>query len=143
VSAILLQRGRAAYSLFKIPVNITEDDKFEIEEGSNLLELMKRTKLILWDEAQMAKKRVLRENRQSLRELTNYKCKENENRPFAGIIVVLGGDFRQLLPKVHTKLVARAICAGHLASYNKTTILISFSLIYATCFLYTYDFAYQ
>jgi hypothetical protein len=52
VSAILLQGGRAAYSLFKIRVNIREDDKVEIEEGSNLSELMKRMKLILWDEAQ-------------------------------------------------------------------------------------------
>jgi hypothetical protein len=62
VSAILLQGGRAAYSLFKILVNIREDDKFEIEEGSNLPELMKRTKLILWDEAQMEKKSVTRKS---------------------------------------------------------------------------------
>jgi hypothetical protein len=71
VSAILLQRGRAAYSLFKIPVNITEDDKFEIEEGSNLLELMKRTKLILWDEAQMAKKKSV--TRKSTKPKGTYK----------------------------------------------------------------------
>ena len=54
IAALLLQGGRTAHSRFHIPLNITDETTCEIKQGSHLAELLKKTSLILWDEAPMA-----------------------------------------------------------------------------------------
>jgi len=54
IAALLLQGGRTAHSRFKIPINITDESTCEIKQGTHLAELLKKTSLILWDEAPMA-----------------------------------------------------------------------------------------
>ncbi|GAU34278.1 hypothetical protein TSUD_321240 [Trifolium subterraneum] len=53
------------------------------------------TKLIIWDEAQMMHMYCFEAVDRTLCDITGVK-----NRPFGGKVVVLGGDFRQILPVV-------------------------------------------
>jgi len=53
---------------------------------------LKETDIFIWNEAPMAPRYVLKIMDRTLRDITN------NNLPFGGKIIVLGGDFRQLLP---------------------------------------------
>nr|GEZ91652.1 hypothetical protein [Tanacetum cinerariifolium] len=51
-------------------------------------------KLIIWDEALMAKRQVVEAVDRTMQDITGVKL------PFGGKIFVLGGDFRQVLPVI-------------------------------------------
>ncbi|KAL5180814.1 hypothetical protein HKD37_01G001872 [Glycine soja] len=51
IASLLLPGGRTAHSKFAIPVPATENSTCNIHQGSELAELLKVTKLIVWDEA--------------------------------------------------------------------------------------------
>ncbi|KAL5133594.1 ATP-dependent DNA helicase PIF1 [Glycine soja] len=53
IASLLLPGGRTAHSKFAIPVPATENSTCNIHQGSELAELLKVTKLIVWDEAPM------------------------------------------------------------------------------------------
>ena len=56
---------------------------------------MRKTLLILWDEAPMNNKYCFEVLDNTLQDLRN-----NFQQPFRGITIVLGGDFRQILPVI-------------------------------------------
>ena len=56
IAALLLEGGRTAHSRFNIPLILTEESTCDIKQGSHSAELLKKTSLILWDEAPMANK---------------------------------------------------------------------------------------
>ncbi|KAH0665027.1 hypothetical protein KY285_026233 [Solanum tuberosum] len=86
--------GRTALSRFAIPLNPAEDSTCNIKQGSPL------AKLIIWDEAPMMHKYCFEALDQTLRDILRFKDPSNLERPFGGKIVVLGGDFRQILPVI-------------------------------------------
>ena len=94
IAALLLDGGRTAHSRFKIPIKITETSTLNISYNSELAELIRKTKLIIWDEAPMAHKFAFEAVDRTFRDLTKV------DKPFGGIIIVFGGDFRQILPVV-------------------------------------------
>nr|ABA95557.1 AT hook motif-containing protein, putative [Oryza sativa Japonica Group] len=100
IAALLLQGGRTAHSRFRIPIKITEESTCEIKQGTHLAELLKRTSLILWDEAPMANKHCFEALDKSLRDIMRFTNENSSERPFGGMTVVLGGDFRQILPVI-------------------------------------------
>lgn len=53
IAATLLLMGRTFHSRFKAPLTVTETSTLSISKQSNLTELIRRTKLIVWDEAPM------------------------------------------------------------------------------------------
>src|SRR6266480_1721463 len=53
IAALLLDGRRTAHSKFKIPLKITESSVLNISHDSKLGQLIKQTKLIIWDEAPM------------------------------------------------------------------------------------------
>ena len=57
-------------------------------------EVLRRAALILWDEVSMVPLAALDCVDRLLRDLTG------DSRPFGGKVILLGGDFRQLLPVV-------------------------------------------
>ncbi|XP_019158023.1 PREDICTED: uncharacterized protein LOC109154751 [Ipomoea nil] len=79
IAASILPSGRTAHSTFKIPID--GDDKYVCNIGKRTAEatLLKKYRLILWDEASMANRRI---------------------KFFGGKVVVFGGDFRQTLPVI-------------------------------------------
>ena len=94
IAALLLTGGRTAHSRFKIPIKLTQDTVLNISYQSELAELIRRTKLIIWDEAPMAHKFAFEAVDRTFRDITRI------DKPFGGIIFILGGDFRQILPVV-------------------------------------------
>nr|XP_009805036.1 PREDICTED: uncharacterized protein LOC104250162 [Nicotiana sylvestris] len=91
VVASILPDGRIAHSHFKISIDIDEHSSCNISKQSALAGLILDEKLIVWDEVSMANKRML--------EVFDFLLKDlmNTNVLFGGKVVVLGGDFRQIL----------------------------------------------
>uniref|UniRef100_A0A0R0JR84 ATP-dependent DNA helicase n=1 Tax=Glycine max TaxID=3847 RepID=A0A0R0JR84_SOYBN len=83
-----------AHSKFAIPVPATKNSTCNIHQGRELAELLKVTKLIVWDEAPMCHKFAFEALDKSLKDIMQ------NNLPFGGKIMVFGGDFRQILPIV-------------------------------------------
>ena len=94
---VLLPRGRTAHSRFKILVPTLQSSICNIEKGTELAELLKHTKLIIWDEAPMAHKFCFEVLDKSLKDIMIVKGKPSK-LIFGGKTVVFGGGFRQILP---------------------------------------------
>ncbi|XP_057422827.1 uncharacterized protein LOC130716812 [Lotus japonicus] len=100
IASLLLPGGRTAHSLFCIPLNVNEDSCCGIVQGSPKAELLQLTSLIIWDEAPMVSRYAFEALDKSLRDIMRVIDPENFDLPFGGKVVVLGGDFRQILPVI-------------------------------------------
>ncbi|KAL8105984.1 hypothetical protein AgCh_029703 [Apium graveolens] len=100
IAAVLLPGGRTAHSRFKIPLDIDEQSSCGLKNGTDIAELIQNTDLIIWDEAPMQKRYAFEAVDRALRDIMGYVSSENRQKPFGGITVVFGGDFRQILPVV-------------------------------------------
>ncbi|XP_058793045.1 uncharacterized protein LOC131665274 [Phymastichus coffea] len=92
IAAILLPSGKTVHKTFGLPVPMFNDSSSNIKIQSNEGMILKNTKIFIWDEAPMAPRYAL--------EIVNRTLKYimNNDLPFGGKIMILGGDFRQLLP---------------------------------------------
>uniref|UniRef100_A0A1Y1KC94 ATP-dependent DNA helicase n=1 Tax=Photinus pyralis TaxID=7054 RepID=A0A1Y1KC94_PHOPY len=86
--------GKTVHSGFGIPINLDETTTSRFKQGTNSWRELKNTKLIIWDEISMCHAHLLNAVDRSLRFLMN--CDD----PFGGIVIVVGGDFRQQAPVV-------------------------------------------
>ena len=93
IASLLLDGGRTAHSRFKIPIPIHESDGCRIKKDSNIHHLLKKTGIIIWDEVPMQHKHAVEALDKTLQDLLQKK-------PFGGVTMVFGGDFRQTLPVV-------------------------------------------
>ena len=94
IAAELLEGGRTAHSRFKIPIPILPTSTCNISRPSELAALIRQTSLIIWDEAPMLHRYVFECVHRTLCDL--FK----NTKAFGGIVVLLGGDFRQVLPVI-------------------------------------------
>ncbi len=94
IAALLLSGRRTTHSYLKIPIALDRKSFCYIRKQDDLTTLIHQTKLILWDEAPMTNKLAFEAVDQTLRDLTN------RNEPFGGIVFVMSGDFRQVLPVI-------------------------------------------
>ena len=94
IAATLLLQGRTFHSRFKAPLDVTETSTLGISEQSNLAELIRRAKLIVWDEAPMNNRFHL----EALDRCLQMICRST--LVFGGKPMLLAGDFRQVLPVV-------------------------------------------
>jgi len=93
IAAVLLAGGRTCHSTFGLPVPMPVDIVLSsIKAQSGRAEVLRRASIIVWDEAPMAPKEALEAVDVLLRDLTRIDA------PFGGKVLVLGGDFRQVLP---------------------------------------------
>ncbi|KAG5589086.1 hypothetical protein H5410_039600 [Solanum commersonii] len=76
-----------------MPIDIDDNFCCNVSKQSPLALLIKDAKLIVWDEASMAKKYMIEALDVLLRDIMDVKTL------FGGKVVVFGGDFRQTLPK--------------------------------------------
>ena len=90
----LLEGGRTAHSRFKIPIPILPTSTCNISRQSELAKLITQTSLIIWDEASMLHKYVYECIHRTFCDLLR------DDKPFGGKVVLLGGDFRQVLPVI-------------------------------------------
>lgn len=100
IASLLLPGGRTAHSLFEIPLVLNESSCCNIKQGSMKAELLQRTSLIIWDEAPMINKWALEALDRTLRDIIRFDCANSMDQPFGGKTIVLGGDFRQILPVI-------------------------------------------
>nr|XP_043618644.1 ATP-dependent DNA helicase pif1-like [Erigeron canadensis] len=105
IAASILPGGRTAHSRFKIPLDLVEGGTCRVSKQSSLATLIKGSKLIIWDEAPMAKRTAIEALDDLLQDLMDSK------ELFGGKVVVLGGDFRQTLPVVRKGTKAETIDA--------------------------------
>ncbi|CAN1165972.1 hypothetical protein LINPERHAP2_LOCUS26469 [Linum perenne] len=68
--------------------------------SEEVAELIQQASLIIWDEAPMAHKFCMEALDRTLRDLLQVHPTDSEERPFGGVSVVFGGDFRQILPVI-------------------------------------------
>ena len=100
IAATLMPGGRTAHSRFKIPIVLDEDSSCSIAHNSDIAQLIKHTSLIIWDEAPMQHRYAFECLDRSLRDIMKSVSPEKAEIPFGGITVLLGGDFRQILPVI-------------------------------------------
>ncbi|KAK4519140.1 uncharacterized protein ATC70_009449 [Mucor velutinosus] len=117
IAATLLPGGRTAHSTFKIPLKTDQTSTCHFSKQSNTAKLLKEAKLIIWDEAPMTHKHAFEAVDRSLRDLMSSVHPSYAGKPFGGKVVVLGGDFRQVLPVVKKGRRADAVAASLKASY--------------------------
>lgn len=106
IAAILLELGRTFHSRFKASRRPAEGQSLDISAQTALAKLIRRCKVILWDEAAMANKYHLEALDLTLRDLMKAVNPKLGELPFGGKTIILGGDFRQTLPIV--KFASRA-----------------------------------
>ncbi|XP_063903784.1 uncharacterized protein LOC135123221 [Zophobas morio] len=96
IAATLLDGGKTAHSAFKLPLNLmrVETPLCNISKQSNMAQVLKETKLIVWDECTMVHKGGVEAFSKTLRDI-----RENGSL-MGGVTVLLAGDFRQTLPVV-------------------------------------------
>lgn len=94
IASLLLPGGRTAHSTFGIPILIKENSTCTIKQQSSKAELLIRSKLIIWDEAPMMHRYCFEALDKTMKSILRSQ------KPFGGKVVVLGGDFRQILPVI-------------------------------------------
>ncbi|KAH7665557.1 DNA helicase protein [Dioscorea alata] len=100
IASLLFPGGRTAHSRFKIPINIEECSTCKISKQTQLARLIEKTTLIVWDEAPMVHRNYLEALNKTLQDLLSKTTPEASTKPFGGKTIVLGGDFRQILPVI-------------------------------------------
>ena len=94
IAAELLEGGRTAHSRFKIPIPVNETSVCSISAQSNEAKLLRKASLIIWDEIMMSHVHQVDCVDRSLQDILK------SSEPFGGVVVVFGGDPRQILPVV-------------------------------------------
>jgi len=91
IAANLLPQGRTVHSTFKLPVPITPANfSSNLNLRSKAAADLKRADVIIWDEAPMAPNVSLDAVNNALQDVMDNEL------PFGGKIMILGGDFRQV-----------------------------------------------
>ncbi|KAI5429260.1 hypothetical protein KIW84_034037 [Lathyrus oleraceus] len=106
IAATLLPGGRATHSRFKIPIDIQTSSICGIQKQKDLANLIRVVAAIIWDEAPMTNKFFLEALDRSLQDICS------NNAPFGGKVLIMGGDFRQVLPFVRKEFAEFLIRIG-------------------------------
>ncbi|KAK1389465.1 hypothetical protein POM88_017643 [Heracleum sosnowskyi] len=126
IAATLMPGGRTAHSRFKIPIVLDDCSSCAIHHDSDIAKLIKRTSLIIWDGAPMQHRYAFECLDRSLRDIMRSVDRTRYNMPFGGITVVLGGDFRQILPVINLGSRGDVVSASitHSRLWLKSKILL-------------------
>ncbi|CDF77418.1 ATP dependant DNA helicase [Chondrus crispus] len=92
VAAVLLDGGRTAHSVFKIPIPVSAESTCNFSTNSDTGRTLQQVDLIIWDEIVMCHQNCIETVDRSLRDLMQT------DPPFGGKFLVLAGDFRKILP---------------------------------------------
>ncbi len=100
IASLLLLGDRTAHLRFKIPIDLHDASTCNITQQMKVVELVRKVDLIIWDEAPTMHRRTFETVDRTLRDLMQLDNAQATEKIFGGKIVVLGGDFRQILPVV-------------------------------------------
>lgn len=107
IAATLLDGGRTAHSVFKLPLDVHNkpDAMCNIKKNSGIAAVLPKSSIIIWDECTMAHKYSLEALNRTMQDLNS------NNKLFGGAILLLSGDFRQTLPVIPRSTFAYEINA--------------------------------
>ncbi|GAU37747.1 hypothetical protein TSUD_382400 [Trifolium subterraneum] len=97
IASLLLPNGKTAHSTFCIPLEINDKSTCNITQDCHRAQLLRASSLFIWDEAPMMNRYCFEAFDRTMKDLMGKVDKANRNKPFGGKVVVLGGDFRQIL----------------------------------------------
>ncbi|XP_045800265.1 uncharacterized protein LOC123894338 [Trifolium pratense] len=100
IASLLLPNGKTAHSTFCIPLEINEKSTCNIKQHCHRAELLRAASLFIWDEAPMMNRYCFEAFDRTMKDLMGKVDKNLRRKPFGGKVVVLGGDFRQILPVI-------------------------------------------
>ncbi|XP_022040633.1 ATP-dependent DNA helicase PIF1-like [Helianthus annuus] len=113
--------GRTTHSRFKILTKLDNNSMCGIVKQGARAQLIRLAKLIIWDEAFMATRQSIVAIDRTFQDITGV------NLPFGGKIMVMGGDFRQVLPVIRggkrAQIVDTSLCMSPLWSLTKKICL--------------------
>jgi len=84
VAASILPGGRTAYSRFEIPLQTNESTMTNMSKQSGAAKLIRKAKMIIWDEAPMAKRQTIETVDRIFRDIMDI------DKPFGGKVMVFG-----------------------------------------------------
>ncbi|XP_074345441.1 uncharacterized protein LOC141684401 isoform X3 [Apium graveolens] len=127
IASLLIDGGRTAHSRFKILIDADEFSCCDIKQNTFLAELICSTSLVIWDEAPMTHRFVFEAVDRTFRDIRSKVDPNAGTLPYGGLTMVLGGDFRQVLPVIPKKgreeIVAASISKSRLWQYCKVFTL--------------------
>jgi ATP-dependent DNA helicase PIF1 len=98
IAVLLLEGGCTAHSRFEIPIaGLYGSSTCYVPLNSPQAALIRVAHLIVWDEAPMAHKHVFEAVNRTLQHVLGAVDPALKDILFGGKVVVMGGDFRQLL----------------------------------------------
>ncbi|XP_071740770.1 uncharacterized protein [Rutidosis leptorrhynchoides] len=100
ITSLLLPGDRTTHSRFVIPLELMENSTCRIKQQTHLASLIQETRLMIWDEAPMTQRFAFEAIDKTLRDILGAKDDRNISKIFGGMPVLLGGDFRQILPVI-------------------------------------------
>ncbi|CAH1428474.1 unnamed protein product [Lactuca virosa] len=100
IASLLLPDGRTTHSRFILPFELTYDSFCKINTNGELASLLRKTSLIISDEAPMAHKHAFEVLDRTLKDVLRCGNSSISNILLGGKVIVFGEDFRQILPVV-------------------------------------------
>ena len=94
IASTLLRLGTTAHSRFKFPLDIKPDSVCNITPNSKRGKLIAEAKVIIIDEIGQFQNLHIEALDRLLQDLTKVE------KPFGGILLIIAGDFRQILPVI-------------------------------------------
>ena len=113
IAATLLYLGRTAHNRFKLPFHPHKDSVCNIKRQSDLAKYLSDIVLAIIDEGPMLNKLCFEALDRSMKDLAPAEDKEKK---FGGKLVLVSGDFRQLLPVIEK--ANRAKIVGHTLKHS-------------------------
>ena len=91
IAATLIDGGKTAHSAFKLPLNLNHSESAlcNISKQSDIAQVLREAKVIVWDECTMAHKGGIEALNRTLQDI------RGRNRLMGGVTVLLAVDFRQ------------------------------------------------
>ncbi|GKC13346.1 ATP-dependent DNA helicase PIF1-like protein, partial [Tanacetum coccineum] len=100
IASLLLPGGRTAHSRFRIPMELDNESCCGIDVVSDLADLIRAADLIIWDEAPLQHRHAFEAVDRTFRDICRFDNPNADNQVFGRKVVVLGGDFRKILPVI-------------------------------------------
>jgi hypothetical protein len=111
IAVSIMPGGHTAHSIFKIPIEINDGSIYKFSKQSDVVDLLCRAALIIWDEVAITKRQSIETLDRSLQDIMGCEL------PFGGKVMVFGGDFRQVLTIVPRGTRAQIMDVTLLRSY--------------------------
>jgi hypothetical protein len=126
IASTLLPEGRTMHSTFALDVPLTAESVSRLKANSPLAKFIKEADGFILDEVSMCQNKALENMDDKLRELMAVNGIKSE-LPFGGKIILLGGDFRQILPVlkngVKSEKIDNCLKKSYLWKYFKNNVL--------------------